>query len=202
MISYAILTHNEDDSLYILLNLLTQYLGEDDEIVILDDFSSNLKTFEIINSFKEKLNKKLIFSQRKLEGNFANQKNYLNSLCNKKWIFNLDADETPSISLIENIKEIIEKNNFDLYFAPRQNIVIGASKYDLKNFNFKIDEYNRINWPDYQGRIYLNNQLIYWDGNIHEIQKGYKNAGFLSHNDCSLSIIHIKTVMEQYKIKY
>lgn len=202
MISYSILTHNEDESLYILLNLLCQYINENDEIVILDDFSTNPKTFEIVNYFREKLDKKLIFSQRKLNGHFGNQKNHLNSLCSKKWIFNLDADETPSILLLENIKNLLEKDEFDLYYVPRQNIINGISKKDLEKLNFKIDEYNRINWPDYQGRIYLNNKEIYWEGAVHETQKGFKKPGFIKYSNCDLCIIHIKTIMEQYKIKY
>jgi glycosyltransferase involved in cell wall biosynthesis len=202
MISYSILTHNEDKSLSLLLNLLVQYLTNDDEIVILDDFSTNEETLRIIDFYKKKLNNQLIFQQRSLNGDFSTQKNYLNKLCTKKWIFNLDADETPSLFLIENIKLILNQNNFDLYFVPRQNIINGVSKKDLINFNFKLDDLNRINWPDFQGRIYLNNGEIYWENKIHEIQKGYKSHCFLPYENTNFSILHIKDVFEQYKIKY
>ena len=43
-ISYSILTHNEDESLQRLLEFLVKHKDEEDEIVILDDFSDNKKT--------------------------------------------------------------------------------------------------------------------------------------------------------------
>ena len=46
-ISYSILTHNEDESLQRLLEFLVKHNDEEDEIVILDDFSDNPKTIEI-----------------------------------------------------------------------------------------------------------------------------------------------------------
>jgi len=45
-ISYSILTHNEDESLQRLLEFLVKHKDEEDEIVILDDYSDNpTKTF-------------------------------------------------------------------------------------------------------------------------------------------------------------
>ena len=49
-ISYSILTHNETDSLLELLNYLVNNIDEGDEIVILDDFSDNPKTKEILDA--------------------------------------------------------------------------------------------------------------------------------------------------------
>ena len=46
-ISYSILTHNETDSLQKLLDFLLKWKDEEDEIVILDDYSDNKKTKEI-----------------------------------------------------------------------------------------------------------------------------------------------------------
>ena len=40
-ISYSILTHNEDESLQKLLEFLVKHKDEEDEIVILDDYSDN-----------------------------------------------------------------------------------------------------------------------------------------------------------------
>ena len=48
-ISYSILTHNEDESLQTLLEFLVKHKDEEDEIVILDDFSDNPKTIEILD---------------------------------------------------------------------------------------------------------------------------------------------------------
>ena len=49
-ISYSILTHNEDDSLLKLLEFLVEHKDEEDEIVILDDYSDNEKTKEILDT--------------------------------------------------------------------------------------------------------------------------------------------------------
>ena len=49
-ISYSILTHNEDDSLMRLLEFLVKHKDEEDEIVILDDYSDNPKTIEILDA--------------------------------------------------------------------------------------------------------------------------------------------------------
>ena len=48
-VSYAILTHNEDKELKKLLDFLIKHKDEEDEIVILDDYSDNQKTLEILD---------------------------------------------------------------------------------------------------------------------------------------------------------
>ena len=48
-ISYSLLTHNEDESLLKLLEFLVEHKDEEDEIVILDDYSDNKKTQEILD---------------------------------------------------------------------------------------------------------------------------------------------------------
>ena len=105
MISYAITSHNETFELKRLLDYLMNYKDqENDEVVILDDFSydSHIEMLQpyIKGGFVNK------FEQRKLNKDFASQKNYLNSLCTKDYIFQLDADELPSEVLIENINEV------------------------------------------------------------------------------------------------
>ena len=49
-ISYTILTHNETDSLLKLIEFLVKHKDEEDEIVILDDYSDNEKTKEILDT--------------------------------------------------------------------------------------------------------------------------------------------------------
>ena len=50
-ISYSILTHNETDSLQKLLDFLIKWKDDEDEIVILDDYSNNEKTIEILDVY-------------------------------------------------------------------------------------------------------------------------------------------------------
>ena len=102
-ISYSILTHNETDSLLKLIEFLVKHKDDEDEIVILDDYSDNEKTNEILDSVVSIYEIK--FESRHLLKDYAGQKNYLKNLCTGDYIFNLDADELPNKSLMKNIKK-------------------------------------------------------------------------------------------------
>ena len=101
-LSYLITVHNETDTLTRLLERLINNRFDGDEIVILDDFSDNPKTQEILKQASSKIN----IVQHKLDNNYGAHKNYGNSLCKGDWIFQLDGDELPSIALICNINHI------------------------------------------------------------------------------------------------
>ena len=103
-ISYSILTHNETVSLMKLIDFLLEHKDEEDEIVILDDFSDNEKTKEILDSLCSI--HEIKFEQRHLLEDFAGQKNYLKNMCSGDYIFNLDADELPHKWLLESIKVV------------------------------------------------------------------------------------------------
>ena len=49
-IIYSILTHNETDSLLKLIEFIVKHKDEEDEIVILDDYSDNERTKEILDT--------------------------------------------------------------------------------------------------------------------------------------------------------
>jgi GT2 family glycosyltransferase len=74
-ISYSILTHNETDSLLKLIDFLVSFKDEEDEIVILDDYSDNEKTKEILDSMCSI--HEIKFEQRHLLKDYASQKNHL-----------------------------------------------------------------------------------------------------------------------------
>ena len=121
-ISYSILTHNETDSLTELIDFLVEHKDEEDEIIILDDFSDNDDTKKILEATVSIYEIK--FEQRHLLGDYAEQKNYLKNMCSGDYIFNIDADEIPSKWLMKNIKVILETNpDIDLYWVPRINTV-------------------------------------------------------------------------------
>ena len=103
-ISYSILTHNEDESLQRLLEFLVKYKDEEDEIVILDDFSDNPKTIEILDVMTSM--HEMTFEQRHLLKDYAGQKNHLTRMCKNDYIVNIDADEFPHKSLMKNLKPI------------------------------------------------------------------------------------------------
>ena len=113
-ISYSILTHNEDESLQRLLEFLVKHKDEEDEIVILDDFSDNPKTIEILDVMTSM--HEMTFEQRHLLKDYAGQKNFLTRMCKNDYIVNIDADEIPHKSLMKNLKPVLEANpTIDLY---------------------------------------------------------------------------------------
>ena len=76
-ISYSILVHNEDKTLEKLLKFLVKWKDPNDEIVILDDYSDNEKTKQILDFYVSAHD--MVYEQRSLQGDFASQKNYLKS---------------------------------------------------------------------------------------------------------------------------
>ena len=196
-ISYSILTHNEDDSLQRLLEFLVKHKDEKDEIVILDDYSDNPKTIEILDVMTSM--HEMTFEQRHLLKDYAGQKNYLKNMCKGDYILNLDADELPHKQLIKNIKQIIESNpSIDLYWVPRVNTVDGLTQEHVDNWKWQVNEKGWVNFPDYQGRIWRNRSNIYWKNAVHEVLKGYNEHTFLPAEE-QFSFYHPKDIDRQEK---
>ena len=196
-ISYSILTHNETYSLQNLINFLVKHKDEEDEIVILDDYSDNEKTsayLDVVCSINE-----IKFEQRYLLKDYAGQKNYLNRMCKGDYIFNIDADELPNKKLIKNIKTILEANpTIDLYWIPRVNTVEGLTQEHIQKWGWKVDENGWINFPDYQGRIWRNRPNIRWEKPVHEQLTGYKEHSFLPQEE-NFCFYHHKEIDRQEK---
>ena len=196
-ISYSILTHNETDSLLKLIEFLVKHKDEEDEIVILDDYSDNKKTKEILDSMCSIY--EITFEQRHLHKDYAGQKNHLTSMCTGDYIFNLDADELPNKWLIKNIKEILESNpTIDLYWVPRVNTVDGITQEHINKWGWNVNEKGWVNWPDYQGRIWRNRQNIRWKNPVHEVLEGYKEHTYLPAEE-QFSFYHPKDIDRQEK---
>ena len=194
-ISYSILTHNEDESLQKLLEFLVKHKDEEDEIVILDDYSDNPKTIEILDVMTSM--HEMTFEQRHLLKDYAGQKNYLKNMCTGDYIFNLDADELPHKSLIKNIKSILESNpTIDLYWVPRVNTVEGLTPEHVSKWRWVVNLDGWVNWPDYQGRIWRNRPNIMWKNKVHEVLTGYKEHTYLPAEE-QFSFYHPKTIDRQ-----
>ena len=143
-ISYSILTHNETDSLSELIQFLVKHKDEEDEIVILDDYSDNEKTKEILDTMCSIYEK--TFDQRNLHKDYASQKNYLSRMCKGEYIINIDADELPNKWLMKNIKSILESNpTIDLYWVPRVNTVKGITQEHIDGWRWQINEKGWVN---------------------------------------------------------
>ena len=196
-ISYSVLTHNETDSLLKLIEFLVKYKDEEDEIVILDDYSDNEKTKEILDTMCSI--HEIKFEQRHLLKDYAGQKNYLTRMCSGDYIINVDADEMPHKWLMTNIKEILESNpTIDLYWVPRVNTVDGLTQEHINKWGWKVNEKGWVNFPDYQGRIWRNRPNIKWKNKVHEVLEGYKEYVFLPSEE-KFSFYHPKDIDKQEK---
>ena len=201
-ISYSMLVHNETDTLEKLLKFLTKWKQSDDEIVILDDFSDNEKTKQILDFYVSAHD--IVYEQRNLLGDFASQKNYLKNMGSGDYSFNLDADEMISLWLIKNIHEIIDANEgIDLIYLPRINTVDGLTQQHAQAWGWQVNQEGWINFPDWQGRVFRNRPNIRWQYKVHEMITGYQTYATLPQ-DKPFCILHPKTIekQEQQNQKY
>ena len=196
-ISYSILTHNETDSLSELIQFLVKHKDENDEIVILDDYSDNEKTKEILDSMCSI--HEITFEQRHLLKDYAGQKNHLTRMCKGDYIIIIDADELPNKWLMKNIKSILASNpTIDLYWVPRVNTVEGLTQEHINKWGWQINDKGWVNFPDYQGRIWRNRSNIRWTKPVHEVLEGYKEHTYLPKEE-EFCFYHHKEIDRQEK---
>ena len=169
-----------------------------DRIVVVDDYSTDQTTRSILQEWDH--NGDIDLYYRKLDGDFAAQKNYLISKCSSDthWIVNVDADELLSEDLIKNIRTILSENdNIEAYWVPRENYVTGITKEHIDAWRWELDSKHRINYPDYQMRIFkYAPDRIKWVNKVHEKLTGYKTYAALP-TDTSLYIEHTKDIKKQ-----
>ena len=197
-ISYAITVCNEIEEVTRLLNFLLKHRRKQDEIVILFDKGNG--TAEVWNRIIElKGENNVNYSSKTFKNHFADWKNYLTTLCTGDYIFQIDADELPHEILIEQLPEILENNpNNEVYLVPRVNTVKGLTNEHISKWRWNVDKDDRVNWPDYQWRIWKNNPEIKWINKVHEKLEGFKTYAPLPAMT-EMSLFHPKTIERQEK---
>jgi hypothetical protein len=189
---YGITVSTEVDEVKRLIDLLTK--NTSDKIVVQIDSTKDVESIiKSIDSFGVNI-KSFDFT-----GDFSSFKNNLNKICkeeeNADYVFQIDADEMISEYLVKNVKEIIMMNtSVDLYYFPRINIVDGITSEHIKKWNWKLDSQNRINFPDYQGRLYKSN--LNWSGKVHERVVGGTNYSILPPDE-EYCLYHHKNIDRQ-----
>lgn len=198
-ISYAITACNEYLELHNLLRRVTSKATPDDEIVVLlDTDSATSEVKALCNEYKALKNFHLHYNS--LNKNFAQHKNKLNRLCTKDWIFNIDADEYPSDSLLDNLRDILTLNSsVDIISVPRVNRVSGLTEEHVRRWMWRVDEQGRVNWPDYQMRLYKNKPEIVWEGRVHEKPVGWKIGSHIPYQTEEFALMHFKDIARQEK---
>lgn len=196
MLSFAIGVHNEREYLRNQINFIFEHARNnyDFEIILVDDYSDDELTKEILESLK--IEPEVKFYQRYLNGDFSGQKNWANSKCSGDFIFNLDPDEMPPQYLIENFENIVTMNDVDLIWIPRINIVEGITSAHVQTWGWRVNEHGWVNWPDFQSRIYKNDSEIKWVNPVHERIVGYKKVTNLPPEEM-FALTHYKTIDRQ-----
>lgn len=193
-LSYLVTCHNEGQQLKSLLSLLTKYL-EGNQIVILDDWSNDPDTLNVLSEFNDNPSIKIV--KHHLANHYGDHKTYGNQQCDGKYIFQIDADELPNEILLENIKGIIESNpQTELFWVPRVNNFVGITQNDINQWGWRVNEKMWVNWPDYQSRIYKNSPEITWNRKLHETIVGVKQYTRLPPSE-ELALYHNKTIEKQ-----
>ena len=196
MISFCITTKNEGPYVDTLLTQLVPMLVDEDEIVIIDDYSDDEETIDIIYNWRNQ-NPEISLYQRRLQKDFGAHKNFGIEKCSNPWIFQIDADETLGSALEENVHSLILSNpEIELFLIPRVNIVEGITQEDIKKWKWVQNEKGWNMWPDFQTRIFQNKHRIRWHGKVHEQISGFKKWVSLPEEE-EWSLYHIKDVERQ-----
>ena len=195
-ISYAITVCNELDEIKRLVPFLHKRKRPEDEIVILlDKPKASQELLDVIYWWSSK--DWVTLKENTFQGHFADWKNELTRICSGDYIFQIDADELPNETLIENLPSILE-NNIDVILVPRVNTVQGITPQHIQAWGWKQNEKGWIQWPDYQWRIYKNAPEIKWKNKVHEVIDGYKTFANLPELE-EYALYHYKTIERQEK---
>ena len=194
-ISYGITVHNEAEELQKLLQVLNKNIDKEDEIVVCVDGDD--EKVEAVLGERVSENKIIVY-KRKLDGNFADQKNSVIEKSSGDYIFHIDADEYPNEILLQQLKQILEMNDVDLVWIPRVNTVDGFTQEDVQKWGWRVNEKGWVNYPDYQARVFRNREDIRWTRPLHEYITGCKTYSHLPPHE-ELSLYHPKTMEKQEK---
>jgi len=196
-ISIALLTHNETAQFHWLMQVLAPALPIIDEIVVVDDFSDD-ECVAAIRSYESTM--PLRFFQHSLDRNFAQQRNYMKSLCRGDFIFYLDPDELPSDDLVRGLPRIFQmmaEADIDACTLPRLNILY-QSDQPLHPRSLDIEDPSyRVHWED-QFRLLRNSPGLYWTMPLNEYLTGMRRC-YRFPQALRYALLHPKTVTHGLK---
>jgi hypothetical protein len=165
-VSYLVTCKNEGSSLKQLCDRL--YLFKSNaECIILDDYSDNTETLNILKELDILDSTFYKIYKHSLDNNYGAHKNYGKSLCKGSYIFQIDADEIPSESLMQALPLLVEYNpDIELFWLPRVNDFDGVTDKDASTWGWrltKLDQFFRekiIEKSSYEYIFLKNNNYI------------------------------------------
>jgi len=198
-ISYAVTVCNELLELQRLLPFLIENKRKVDEIVVFFDTKNGSKSVEEYLRAKSVNKVPFRWFGYHFDGHFANMKNALTEACLGDYIFQIDADEMPHKSLIDQLPTLLEHNSaVELYAVPRVNTVEGLTQEHIQKWGWRVDENSWVNWPDFQTRIYKRSPEIRWKNKVHEVIEGHKEFAYLPMEE-EWALYHPKDIKRQEK---
>lgn len=194
-LSYGITVCNEAVELERLILFLLLYKDRQDELIVLQDSTHR---DEWVVDVLAKYRSRLVVREKKLNNDFATFKNNLIQLASGDYLFQIDADELPGEALLHNLKDVLKKQkNSDCFAVPRVNRVKGITPELIEKWTWQTDEKGRINFPDYQLRIFRLNQAIRWKNKVHEELVGFQNCHYLPADNEDFCLMHLKDIDRQ-----
>jgi len=196
-ISYAITVCDELQEIKRLVPFLLEHKRPEDEIIVLyDQKNGSDEVIDFLLPFNRfphvQTWRGMVFVN-----DFSIWKNKLNDYCSGDYILQLDADEMITEELIKMLPAILESNpEVDLFVLPRINTVDGITEEHINKWGWKQDEQGRINFPDWQGRLYRKG--LKWYGKVHEKIIGAKKYSIMPEDE-GFCILHPKTIERQEK---
>lgn len=196
-ISYAITVCNEFQEIQRLLKVLLTFKRPGDEIVVL--FDSTNGTEEVWNYLLSVEKRLGVLNRLPFKNNFGEWKNKLTRMCSGDYIFQIDADEMITPTMLENLSSILEVNSHvDVFLVPRINTVEGLTQEHIDKWGWKVNEKGWVNFPDPQFRIYKNDGKIKWKNKVHEVLEAHTTISQLPHDE-EYCLYHPKTIERQEK---
>lgn len=183
-ISATIITLNEAEN----IRAACESIGFADEIIVVDSGSID-KTRDIA----ENCGAKVLLQEWR---GFARQKQFAAENAENKWIFSLDADETASPELGQEILKLKE--------LPEEKLADG---YRIGRKNFYMNRWIRGGgwYPDWQLRFYNKAKAVWKDVLIHEsvqlnsdARLEYLRGGDILHHSIENAAYHHRLIGERY----
>lgn len=197
-ISYAVTVCNELVEIQKLLPFLIENKRERDEIVIFFDSKNGSKSVEDFLRAQSINKVSFRWMAYHFDGHFAHMKNALSEACLGDYIFQIDADEMPNLSLIEYLPTLLEMNDVEVLRVPRINTVTGLTNEHIQKWGWNVNEQGWVNFPDYQWRIYKRTPYIVWENKVHEVLNGFKSLAHLPAEE-EFCLYHHKDIKRQEK---
>ncbi|GAB3007133.1 hypothetical protein GCM10027051_03550 [Niabella terrae] len=195
-ISFCLTVCNEVTELENLLNRLIPYIRKGDEILVLRDTTlPDRQVQELLLQYKPHITAVI---EKKLENDFSRFKNNLIREATGDYIFQIDADELPQEHLLASLRGLLARySRADCFCVARINTVKGINDTQLQQWNWKLNEQNYINYPDYQMRIFRTRKGIHWENRVHEKLVNFTRLQYLPSENFDLCLIHEKTIDRQ-----